>query len=123
MRYRLLLTRAFLITMTGLLTVSVISADCTPSGTWLRDVTDSACAAQETKTLNKTSYWNINWPDGFVGTLSPSGTGQCTNRAECNPLTTTSTSNCWPDFYQPVRTSSGGFSILVVNKVTERVPA
>ena len=121
MRYRLLLTRAFFIPITVFSTVTVISADCTPTGTWQRDVTDSACAALETKTLNKTSYWNITWPDGFVGSLNPSGTGQCTFRAECNPATTNGTTDCWPDFYPPVKTSSGGFSILVVNKVTERV--
>ena len=45
---------------------------------------------------------------------------KCTFRTECNPLTTNGTTDCWPDFYPPVKTSSGGFSILVVNKVTER---
>jgi hypothetical protein len=75
MRYRLLLTRALFTTITVLLTVTVTSADCTPTGTWLQDVTNSACASLETKTLTKTSYWNISWPDGFYGGLSPNGTG------------------------------------------------
>ena len=71
MRYRLLLTRAFFTTITVLLAVTVISADCTPTGTWLGDSTNSACGSLETKTLTKTSYWNISWPDGFWGGLSP----------------------------------------------------
>ena len=121
MRYRLLLTRAFFITITVLLTVTIISAECTPTGTWLNDSTSSACGALETKSLSKTSNWKVTWPDGFAGTLSPSGSGQCTFRATCNPLETNQTSDCWPDFYEPVRTSTGGFSILVVNKVTQRV--
>ena len=121
MRYRLLLTRALFTTLTILLTVTVISADCTPTGTWLSDSTNSPCGSLETKTLTKISHWNISWPDGFLGALSPSGTGQCTYRAACNPLTTNQTTNCWPDFYPPVKTSTGGFSILVVNKVTQRV--
>ena len=121
MIHRLLLTRTFFITMTVLLTVTIINADCTPTGTWLSDSLSATCAAFETKPLTKTSHWNISWPDGFVGGLSPSGTGQCTYRQVCNPLTTNQTSDCWPDFYPPVRTSSGGFSILVVNKVTQRI--
>jgi len=121
MRFRLLLSRAFFTTITVLLTVTAISADCTPTGTWLGDSTNSACAPLETKTLTKTSHWNISWPDGFAGGLSPNGTGQCTFRAECDPLTTSGTTNCWPDFFQPVTTSSGGFSLLVVNKVTQRI--
>lgn len=121
MRYRLLLTGAFFITITVLLTVKVIGADCTPTGTWLNDSTSSACAALETKTLSKTSNWNITWPDGHAASLSPSGTGQCTFMVTCNPLETNQTTNCWPDFYPPVTTSTGGFNILVVNKVTERV--
>lgn len=121
MRYRLLLTRAFFTTITVLLTAMVISADCTPTGTWLSDSSSSACSPLETRTLTKTSSWNISWPDGFAGGLSASGTGQCTFRAVCNPLTTNQTTDCWPDFYPPIKTSSGGFSILVVNKVTQRV--
>jgi hypothetical protein len=121
MSYRLLLTRALFTTITVLLTVPAISADCTPTGTWLGDSTSSACAALETKSLSKLSRWNVSWPDGVVASLTPSGTGQCTFRVACNPLTTNLTTDCWPDFYQPVRTSSGGFSILVVNKVTQRV--
>ncbi len=59
MRYRLLLTGALFTTLTILLTVTVISADCTPTGTWLSDSTNSACGSLETKTLTKISHWNI----------------------------------------------------------------
>src|SRR5438045_453882 len=101
--------------------MTLISADCMPTGTWLNDTTSGACGYLETKPLSKTSHWNITWPDGFFGGLSPSGSGQCTFRVTCDPLETNQTTDCWPDFYPPVRTSTGGFSILVVNKVTQRV--
>ena len=121
MKYLQLLSQALFATITVLLAVTVASADCTPTGTWLQDVTNSACGNWETKTLTKTSYWNISWPDGFFAGISPNGTGQCTFRAACNPLDGSQKTDCWPDFYPPVKTSNGGFSILVVNKVTQRV--
>lgn len=121
MSYRLLLTRAFFTTVTVLLTVTVIRADCTPTGTWLNDSTSSACGNLETKTLTKSSFWNVSWPDGVLRAVTASGTGQCTFRAVCDPLNVSERTDCWPDFYPPVRTSTGGFSILVVNKVTQRV--
>lgn len=121
MRYRLLLILALSPTITVLLAVTVVSADCTPTGTWISDSTSTACGNLETKTLTKTSHWNISWPDGFGWALNPNGTGQCTFRAACNPLDVSQRTDCWPDFYPPVRTSTGGFSILVVNKVTQRV--
>ena len=81
----------------------------------------SACGAQETKTLTKQSQWNISWPNGHSDSVLPNGTGECTFRVVCNPLTTNQTTNCWPEFHQPVATSDGFFGILVVNKVAERI--
>jgi hypothetical protein len=52
--------------------------------------------------------------------LVASGTGQCTFRVVCNPLTTNQVTDCFPDFFQPVATPAGVFSVLVVNKVFER---
>jgi hypothetical protein len=119
MKYSLI--RALFIAASLFLTVTVTKGvDCTPLGIHLRDETNSACAPLEEKNLTKQGFWSILWPVGNPESLTPFGSGQCTFRAVCNPLTTNATTNCWPEFHTPVATSGGWFGILVVNKVTER---
>ncbi len=121
MKYSLMLSRALFTTITVLLIVTVTRGDCTPLGILLSEQTSSACAALEQKTLTKQNKWSIHWPNSQSDFLTPSGSGQCTFRQTCNPLTSNATTNCWPEFHTPVATSFGVFSILVVDKVTEKI--
>src|SRR5436853_989806 len=115
MKYSLILVRALFTTVTALLLVTVASGDCTPTGTWLSDVLNSSCGYQNN--LSKTTNWNIRWPDGHSNGLQPSGSGKCENNTNCVG-STTSTQYCWPDFYTPVATADGQFTIHVRNYTT-----
>lgn len=122
MKYPLLLTRALFIATTIFLTVPLTNGtDCTPTGTHLSDTTNGACGFGNFATLTKQSFWNINWPDGHLDALTASGGGSCDWQSRCENLPVLDSIYCWPDFYPPLRTSTGGFSILVVNKNIESV--
>jgi hypothetical protein len=119
MKYFLILTRAFFTAITILLPVTVTSGtDCTPQGQWQADELSGACGYMNSSTLSKKGHWNVTWPDGHADTLQPLGSGQCTYNWNCDLFAAYGTTYCWPSFYQPVTTTSGGFSILVENKVT-----
>jgi hypothetical protein len=120
MRYSLILTRAFFTVITIFLTATVTSStDCTPTGQHLNDSTSGVCVGQgnNTTALSKTGHWNISWPDGHVDGLTATGSGQCSSNLPCEWFAVYGQTYCWPAFYPPVRTSAGGFSILVESKV------
>src|SRR5438093_12795090 len=117
MKYSLILIRAFFTTLTALLLVTVTSGDCRPTGTWLGDTTSGACGSMTQSSLSKTSYWNISWPDGHAGALTPNGTGRCDWNSDCFG-DFDGNQYCWPDFFQPVRTVAGEFTIHVRNYTT-----
>ena len=78
MRCPLILTRAFFITLTLLLTGTVTrgTVDCTPTGTHLQDTTSGSCPDLESHAvtdIGKTGYWNISWPDGNFDGLTVTG--------------------------------------------------
>jgi hypothetical protein len=98
-------------------TVRASADSCTPTGQNISETTVNCPEITGGPTQNsKSSAWNISWPDGQFGGLTASGTGQCHNNWDCCAFVTGGT-ECWPAFYQPFRTSSGDFSILVENKV------
>ena len=122
MKYPLILTRAFFATLTIFLSVPVTSGtDCTPHGQWLADEVSPQCnvGEQQTRALSKTGHWNITWPDGHQELLQPTGSGECTYNWDCSLFAGFGATNCWPLFHQPVRTSEGGFDILVESQVTQ----
>jgi len=122
MKYPLLLTRALFIATTIFLTVTVTNGtDCTPSGTHLSDTTTGACGFDNSSTLSKNGLWYINWPDGAYDELTAKGAGRCSWQSRCETLPILDSIYCWPDFYPPIASSTGGFSILVVNKEIEEV--
>jgi hypothetical protein len=122
MNYPLLLTRALCIATTVFLTVTVTNGtDCTPSGNHLSDTTTGACGFGNNSTLTKKGLWYITWPDGAYDELTASGSGLCSWHTSCSTLGSLNSIYCWPDFYPPLTTSSGNFSILVVNKDIEEV--
>ena len=122
MKYPLLLTRALFIASTIFITVSVTSGtDCTPTGTHLSDATDGACGSGNSNIIIKEGFWNIAWPDGHLDALTARGGGMCSWQSRCETLPEIDSIYCWPDFYPPVMTSTGGFSILVENKNYESV--
>src|SRR5205085_2136822 len=119
MKYPLNLTRAFFATIAIFLTVPVARGiDCTPQGQWLADDVSGACGYMNSSTLSKTGYWNVTWPDGYQFSLQPTGSGQCTYNWNCDLFAAYGTTYCWPLFHQPVTLSTGGFSILVEDRVT-----
>ena len=122
MKYPLLLTHGLFIAITIFLTVTVANGtDCTPMGTHLSDQTSGACGFGNSNTLSKEGLWYITWPDGTYDELTARGGGWCSWQSRCETLPALDSIYCWPDFYPPERTSSGGFSILVVNKDIEEV--
>jgi ribosomal protein L37E len=122
MKYSLLLTRALCIATTVFLTVTVTNGtDCTPYGNHLSDTTTGACGFGNNSTLTKKGLWYITWPDGAYDELTASGSGLCSWHTSCSTLGSLNSIYCWPDFYPPLTTSSGNFSILVVNKDIEEV--
>ena len=122
MKYPLLLTRALFIATTIFLAVTVTNGnDCTPSGTHLRDDTSGACGSGNSSMLTKNGLWYISWPDGAYDELTAKGGGWCSWQSRCENLPILDSIYCWPDFYPPVRTETGDFSILVENKNIESV--
>lgn len=123
MKYCLLLTRALSITATIFLMVTVTNGNCTPVGTHIRDVSSGACGSTgpQFNTLTKEGLWYITWPDGAYDELTAIGGGLCSWQSRCETLPVLDSIYCWPDFYPPVGTPSGGFSILVVNKGIDSV--
>lgn len=120
MKYPLILTRAFFATITIFVSVPVTTGtDCTPTGVHLGDTTTGVCSGQgnNTTALSKRGNWNISWPDGHADGLTATGSGQCSSNLPCEWFAVYGQTYCWPSFYPPVRTSAGGFSILVENKV------
>ena len=122
MNYPLVLTRVLLISTTILLTVAVTNGtDCTPIGTHIRDTTTGACGLANSSMLSKQSLWYVEWPDGAYDELTAKGGGWCSWQSRCETLPILDSIYCWPDFYPPARTSTGGFNILVVNQDIESV--
>lgn len=93
--------------------------DCTPVGTYLGENTTSCTLnGNAFVTLSKSTYWNLNWPDGDSnGLTAGAGYGQCTSSWQC--CGETRRTECWPTFYAPVRTSNGTFSITVEHRRAE----
>ncbi|HEY8223915.1 MAG TPA: hypothetical protein VIG25_01475 [Pyrinomonadaceae bacterium] len=114
MKYSLILVRAFFATVTALLFVTVARGDCTPTGTFLSESDSGACGFMNQSDLYKTTYWNISWPDGHADALTANGFGGCDWNSDCFG-SFDGNQYCWPDFFQPVTTSGGVFSILVRN--------
>ena len=115
----MILTRAVFVATTIFLTVRVTGGtDCTPTGTHLSDTTDGACGYMNSSSLSKHGYWNISWPDGYLDSLGPYGSGQCTWNSNCDLFSDYGTTYCWPLFYTPIANSSGEFSIRVDDRVT-----
>jgi len=122
MKYPMLLTRALFMATTIFLTVPVTKGtDCTPTGTHVSDTSNGACGFGNDDTISKSGFWNISWPDGHFDALKASGGGWCSWQSRCETLPILDSIYCWPDFYPPLRTSTGGFSILVENKNIESV--
>lgn len=97
--------------------------DCTPTGQNISETTVNCPSITGGPTnLSKTSHWNISWPDAHADGLTASGTGQCHNAWDCCS-TAIEGRECWPQFHQPVRTSSGNFRIFVENQTIEAVDA
>ena len=117
----LLLTRAFFVTITILLTVQIAGGtDCTPTGTHLNDTITGQCALNQmeaSRVLTKKGHWNISWPDGHLDGLTVTGTGSCRLGRECGVFFDNVITNCWPLFHQPVTTAAGMFSIRVDNQI------
>lgn len=101
-------------------TSSADPAPCTPTGVNTAEVS-SPCQAfiAEPTACSKNTTWDVRWPDQHTESMNPSGTGQCHNNWPCC-ASSIGTSECWPDFYQPVSSATGRFSILVVNKVVRK---
>src|SRR5205085_5058940 len=108
------LVRGFFTTVTALLLVTVASGDCTPTGNHRYDVTSGVCYNGYEDSLSKTGYWNITWTDGHTNSLQPTGSGKCDWNSTCTG-SFDSNQYCWPDFFQPVTTSGGEFTIHVRN--------
>ena len=121
MKYSLIIRRVFFATVIALLLVTVTKGDCTPTGTqYQADSTSGACWDQSgPKGLSKTGYWNIRWPDGNTDSLRPTGSGGCDQATTCLQGWGNN-QDCWPDFYQPVKSADGTFSIRVRSYTTER---
>lgn len=123
MKFSRILTRAFLTATTIFLTAPFTSGtDCTPAGYNIMDTATGNCYGHSPNyigSLSKNSYWNIFWPDGFPGGLTASGSGQCGFNLFCDWFATYTEVSCWPNFYSPITTSAGWFSIVVENKVVD----
>jgi hypothetical protein len=122
MKYLLLLTRSLFIATTILLTVIIANGtDCTPIARLLRDETSGACGFGNSDWLSKDGYWYVTWPDGTYDEPIAHGGGRCSWQSRCETLPMLDSIYCWPDFYPPVTTKWGDFSILIENKVIEEV--
>ena len=113
MKYPLLLTRALIATTIFFTVIVTNGADCTPTGTHLSDITTGACGFGNSNIISKQSFWNISWPNGQFDGLTASGGGWCSWQSRCDTFPALESIYCWPDFYPPVTTSTGGFTILV----------
>ena len=126
MNYPLNLTRAFFATITILLTVQISGGtDCTPTGTHLNDTITGQCSLDQmetTRVLTKKGDWKISWPDGYLDSLTATGTGKCRLGRECLVFFDNVITNCWPLFHQPVKTAAGMFSIRVDNQIAVADP-
>jgi hypothetical protein len=90
----------------------VAVASCTPTGSNGGEMYNG-CPA-----LAKTVTWVIAWPDTYSDITAPRGTGWCgSGNVCCDP--TMRPLECWPDFNQPVTSSTGRWSLLVTNKDTQ----
>lgn len=125
MRYVLILICTLVVTISTFFTLEVTStpdeADCTPVGRHIRDTTNGACGLQNSNIITKEGLWYVTWPDGTYDEMKPRGGGWCSWQSSCERLPILDGIYCWPDFHPPVRTPSGRFSILVVNKDIESV--
>ena len=65
-------------------------------------------------TIIKKANWTIVFPDGAQFWVEPTGSGSCASGNVCCDKTLRTT-ECWPEFNQPV-TTSGKWSLLVTNK-------
>jgi len=77
-----------------LIFIDRVSADCTPSATFLSE------NFQPCPILEKTSRWRANWPDLTADQLVASGFGACGNYTVCCDATEKS-QECWPLFHPP----------------------
>jgi hypothetical protein len=66
--------RVFSLVLCLLALAPKIVADCTPSGTNLRENYSISCPLSITKNV----VWSIEWPDMYIEHINPSGTGVCT---------------------------------------------
>lgn len=87
---------------------ALVEADCTPSGTHLRD-TFQGCPL-----LRKEGTWHIDWPDGHFTHIGLFGTGECRSGTVCCD-STPRTTECWPGFESPETTPAGRWSVNVTN--------
>src|SRR6185437_15097244 len=90
--------------------VNILGTPCTPSGTIVNE-TYVGCL-----NIQKNATWAISWPDGASDTFSFSGNGSCNPSWSCCDEAHVGLTECWPAFGYPTASTSGRWSVVVVNK-------